>query len=288
MILVTGATGGLGKATIEALINKIQATEIIAMARDLDKAKDLTNKGVQVRQGDYLDYSSLVSAFTGMDTVVLISAPAFTEREIQHRNAIKAAKETGVKHLIYTGIQTRKDSTWIIPMVTESDNDTLTALKESGLSYTYVRNTIYADAVDFLLGPDVLEAGISFPSGDGRLTYATRSELGEALAVLAVHGGYTNQEITLTNSESWSSTDISKMLTDISGQDVPFLNGNRAAYIAHLESKGLPNKYADFGADWAEAKQAGEFEVVDPTLEKLLGRKPTTLKTYLETIYQTK
>lgn len=285
MILVTGSTGGLGKATIDALLKKIPASEIIALARDVDKASDLSDKGVEVRQGDYLDYDALVKAFEGVEKLVLISAPTFTDREAQHFNAIRAAKAAGVKHLYYTGMQTKKNSDWIIPMATESDSNTVAAIKESGITYTYVRNTVYADSLGFLLGTDVLTAGVSFPSGEGRITYATRTDLGEGLANLVIAGGYDNQEVTLSNTESWSSEDIAAILSEIKGAPVPFHNGTREVYVAHLESIGFPFKYADFGADWAEAKKAGEFENVDPTLKNLLGRTPTTLRDYLKTAY---
>jgi NAD(P)H dehydrogenase (quinone) len=277
MILVTGATGGLGKATINALSGIVPVNEIVGLARDLTKAAELTDKGIEVRQGDYLDYDSLLDAFKGIDKVVLISAPVFTHRETQHRNVINAAKATGVKYIIYTGIQTNPGSNWVVPMVTESDADTMQALKASGITYTYVRNTIYADVLGFLLGADVLEAGVSFPSGEGRLAYATRRDLGEGLARLVTAGGYDNQEITFSNSESWSSADIATILSEVSGKTVPFLNSNKADYVAHQQELGIPAMYADFASDWAAATKAGEFEQPDPTLEKLLGRKPTSI-----------
>lgn len=284
MILVTGATGGLGKATINALLNKIPADQIVGLARDLNKAQHLVRDGVEVRQGDYLDDDSLVKAFTGIDQLVLISAPTFTDREKQHRNVIKAAVAAGVKHLYYTGIQARKNSQWIIPMATESDKDAEEVIKKSGLTYTYVRNTVYADTLGFLLGANVLKAGVSFPSGDGRIAYATKADLGEGLASLVIGGGYDNQEITLSNTESWSSADIAALLSQISGQEVPFLKRTRSEYVSYLESTGLPFMYADFAADWAEAKREGEFSETDPSLEKLLGRKPTSLGDYLKTV----
>lgn len=285
MILVTGVTGGLGKATIDALINKIPAGEVIGLARDLTKAQELIDKGIEVRQGDYLDYQSLVNAFTGIEKLVLISAPTFTDREDQHRNAIKAAVVAGVKHIYFTGMQTRKDSQWVIPMATISDKDTEEVLKASGLKYTYVRNTVYADTLGFLLGSDVLESGVRFPSGEGRIAYATKSDLGEGLASLVINGGYENQEITLANTESWSSSDIAELLSQVSGKEVVFVNSSRSEYVSHLESTGLPFMYADFAADWADAKREGEFAETGLNLEKLLGRKPTSLGDYLKTAY---
>jgi len=176
----------------------------------------------------------------------------------------------------------------VIPMATESDKDTEQVLKASGLSYTYVRNTVYADTLGFLLGPDVLNSGVTFPSGEGRIAYATKADLGEGLASLVINGGFENQEITLSNTESWSSGDIAELLSQISGKKVPFLNSTRSEYVSHMEGTGLPFIYADFAADWAEAKKEGEFAETGKSLENLLGRKPTTLIDYLKTAYQSK
>jgi NAD(P)H dehydrogenase (quinone) len=101
MILVTGATGQLGNATIQSLLNKgVPAGEIIALARDENKAADLKNKGVQVKIGQYNDCDSLKAALQGVDELLLVSSNEMVDRLVQHKNVINADKENCVKHIV--------------------------------------------------------------------------------------------------------------------------------------------------------------------------------------------
>lgn len=282
MILVTGATGGLGKATIEALLRKVSPTQIAGMARDVDKASALTERGVVVRQGDYFSYESMVQAFTGVKTLVLVSAPTFSDRETQHHNAIKAAKDAGVSHVIFTSIQRKENSRWIIPMVTESDKDAEQKLKESGLDYTIVLNNIYTDVLDFFIGDPTRISKIEFPAGDGKISFVTRVDFGEALANIATQQGHKNKTYTLSNSEALSFAQIAAMISELRGQNVEYVNVSREAYIDAKVALGFPRPVAAFAADWADAVRVGELGEVHLTAEQILGRKPATLKEYLK------
>jgi NAD(P)H dehydrogenase (quinone) len=286
MILVTGATGGLGKTTIDKLVELVNPNEITALVRDESKAQDLISKGVHIAIGDYLNYDSLVSAFKGIDTLVLIGAPTFTDRETQHRNAINAAVASGVKRVIFIGIQRKEGSKWVIPMVTESDLDAEKALKESGLSYTIVLNNIYSDVLDFLLGDNPAHmSAVEFPAGDGKICFTTRKDFGAGLALLATQEGHENKTYTFTNSESLSFQQIADIISELSGKIVPYHNIDRAAYVSKLAGKGIPEFVADFAADWADAVRVGELGEVYPTLTELLGQRPTSLKDYLKENY---
>jgi NAD(P)H dehydrogenase (quinone) len=283
MILVTGATGGLGKTTIDKLVELVNPSKITAMIRDESKGRDLIDKGVHLVIGDYMNYDSLVSAFKGVDTVILISAPTFTDRDTQQRNAIKAAIASGVKRVIYTGIQRKEGSNYVIPMVTESDLDTEKALKESGLSYTIVLNNIYADVLDFLLGENPAQlSAVEFPAGNGRISFTTRKDLGAGLALLAVQEGHENKTYTFTNSESLTFSQIADIISELSGKTIKYEDVDRAAYVSKLAGNGLPEVVADFAAEWADAVREGELGEVYPILTELLGKYPTSLKDYLK------
>lgn len=286
MILVTGATGGLGRATIDSLVKKIPAKEIIALVRDSEKAADLIEKGVVIKEGDYLDYNSLVAAFQGVEKVILISAPTFTDRITQQTNVINAAKEAGVSHLIYTGIQRKKDDSWIVPMVTESDKITEQLLIESGVDYTIVLNNIYADVIPFFIGNPATISEVKYPSGDAKISFVAREDFGEALANLVIQSGHENKIYTLSNSESWSFADIAAILTEISGRKIDFINVSREEYINLKEKEGYPKPVAEFAVEWANAALAGELDEVNPALEILLGRKPSSLKDFLKRYFQ--
>lgn len=112
MIAVTGATGQLGRLVINVLLKKVPAHDIIAAVRSPDKAKDLMALGVQVRQADYNQPTTLDSAFKGVDKLLLISSSEVGQRVAQHTAVINAAKRAGVKLLAYTSLLHADKSLW--------------------------------------------------------------------------------------------------------------------------------------------------------------------------------
>jgi NAD(P)H dehydrogenase (quinone) len=283
MILVTGATGGLGHQTIDVLLTTTPATEIAALVRDVSKATDLVNRGVDVRQADYLDYPALVQAFRGVDKVLLVSAVAFTDRVRQHRNVIDAAKQAGVKHLFYTSIQ--RSTNFVMPQVTESDLATEAYLKASGLTYTILKNGYYFEGLGYLIGSEVPDTEIRFPAGDGKIAFVKRTELAAATAALLTSEGHDNQEYTLTGSEAYSFHDIARELSALAGRPIVYQSSELAPYIAQKVAAGFPDFVANFLAQWGAATQHGMLAGTDDTVERLLGRKPTSLREYLKTTY---
>ncbi|MBT1705773.1 SDR family oxidoreductase [Chryseosolibacter indicus] len=283
MILVTGATGGLGHETIEFLLTTTPAKEIGALVRDVSKAKDLVMRGVDVRQADYFDYSALVQAFRGFDKVLLVSAVAFTDRLRQHQNVIDAAKEAGVKHLFYTSIQRSTD--FVLQEVTESDLATEAYLKASGLVYTILKNGYYFEGLKYIIGSEVPDAEIRFPAGEGKIAFVRRTELAAATAALLVSEGHENKEYTLTGAEAYSFYDVARELSELAGRPITFKSSELAPYVAEKVAAGFPEVVANFFAQWGAATQHGMLAEAHDTVERLLGRKPTSLREYLKTTY---
>ena len=283
MILVTGATGGLGHETIDCLLTTTPAAEIAALVRDVRKATDLVQRGVAVRQADYFDYPALVQAFQGIEKVLLVSAVAFTDRVRQHRNVIDAAKEAGVKHLFYTSIQ--RSSDFVMPEVTESDLATEAYLKASGLVYTILKNGYYFEGLGYLIGREVPEAEIRFPAGEGKVAFVKRTELAAATAALLTSAGHDNQEYALTGSAAYSFHDVAQELSALAGRPITYHSSELAPYIAQQVAAGFPEPVANFFAQWGAAAQHGLLAGTDDTVARLLGRQPTSLREYLKTAY---
>ncbi|CAM4387271.1 NAD(P)H dehydrogenase (quinone) [Pedobacter westerhofensis] len=232
MILITGSTGALGAETIKALLRIIPSEQIVALARNPEKAQELVDAGITVRQGDYSDYNSLLAAFAGIDKLLMISSPAFSDQSFE-ANTILAAKNAGIKYVLYTGIQGKKESGWVIPGVTEREVNMEKLLAASGLSYTIALNALYIDVIPFLLGPGVIEKGVLFPSGDGAAAVASRSDLGEALAKIITADHKYPLQVTLANSQSWSRQDIARILSEITGKDIPVVDLPVDEYVAY-------------------------------------------------------
>jgi NAD(P)H dehydrogenase (quinone) len=283
MILITGSTGHLGKATIDFLLKKIPADKIAALARDEKKAADLKAKGLDVRIGDYSNYSSLVAAFKEVDKLFFVSGNDVAVRQKQHETVVKAAKEAEVKHIIYTSFARRNESgTNPLGVVATSHIETDKLIKASGIPYTIMLNSLYADVLPMFFGDKVLETGIFLPAGDGKVPYTTRLDIAEAAANLLTTEGHENKEYIIANTENYSLQDAAGILSELSGQSVSYTSPTAEVYTDTLSKAGVPVEYIGMFASFSEAIKQGEFKTSTTDLEKLLGRKPVTLKNYFK------
>ena len=280
-ILVTGATGKIGRMTLNHLLNRVPANDIAGLARDPVKAADLTAKGVEIRQGDYLDYDGLVRAFEGIEKVMLVSATAFTDRNTQHENVINAAREAHVQHIVFMPIIRKAGSDFILPQVTEEDRFVEEKLKSSGLTYTLVRHPPFLDNVELYVGGNALETGVHAPAGAGKAAYACRDDLAEAHAVVLSQSGHENKSYSLYGGPAASFQDVAQILTEITGKPVPYNMVSDQDYIAQLMAAGLPEPAAGFVLLWVHGVNTGEWDGQTGDLEKLLGRKPVTPAEFL-------
>jgi len=287
MILITGATGSLGKATINFLLEKgYQAQNIIALVRDEAKASDLKAQGVTVKIGDYDNYDSLLSAMAGVEKVLLVSGSDVVKRGAQHESVVKAAQEAGAKHILYTSFQRKNESdSSPIAFVAKSHIDTENIVKDSGIAYTILRNNIYLDMLPVFLGEKVIETGVFFPAGETKSAFASRSDMAEAIANILMGSGHENKEYDLSNTESVSFQDIADSLGSLTGKSVNYFSPDKETYHQALANAGVPAEYIGMFAGFAEAMKQGEFTETSTDLEKLLGRKPITAKEFLATVY---
>ena len=282
-ILVTGITGTIGKSTVKHLLKKgVPASKIIGFCRNKERSAELIAQGIEVRLGDYSDYDSLLSAFKGVDKVMLTSAVAFTDRATQHNNVITAARQTGVKHVLYMAIMRKEGSGRIMPEITESDLLTEELLRSSGLDHTIVYHPPFTDVLSIYYDSNPYKNGINVPAGNGKMAPATRDELAEAHAIILSTPGHENKIYSLGGSDLVSFADIAKILTEIKGQPVAFTTTTAQEYIDAKVAQGLPRNVAEFITGWAVAVGEGEFEYQSGDLERLLGRKTKTFREYIE------
>lgn len=287
MILVTGSTGQFGKAAIDFLAKKLPANQIAAMARDEGKAAGLKAKGIDVRIGDYTDYQSMVRAFKGVEKLLLVSSSDMQDRGSHHIAAIDAAKESGVQHIVYTGAGMKDMLNSAISFISESHARTIEHIKNSGITYTLLNNNLYADVLPMFIGEKAPETGIFYPAGNGRVPFATRMDMAEAAANVLSTEGHENREYLISSDTTHSFEDISNIFSDLSGKRVQYTSPSKEVYVEQIVKTGVPEMYAGFFAAFAEAIKQNEFDIPDSTLERLLGRKPTSLKEYLQSVYFT-
>ena len=199
MILVTGATGQFGGKAIDHLLKiGIEPSQISALVRDAAKSKGLQEKGIEIRTGDYANYGSLVGAFEGIDKLLLVSSndrQAVENRTAHHLNVIKAAKEAGVKHIVYTSFVRKPGfENSAIAAFQNSHVESEAYLMNSGMDYTILQNGIYLEMIPIFAGEKVAEKGtIVFPAQTGRASYVLREELAEAAAHILATDGHQNK-----------------------------------------------------------------------------------------------
>ncbi len=283
-ILITGATGHLGKGTIEFLLQKgVNANQIVALARDENKAKPLAEKGVEVRIGSFDDLASLEKATQGIEKVLLISG-LDQNRLQQHKNVVDASKKAGVKHIAYTGVSMKDVSTSFNPIMADHFQ-TENYIKENGFVYTFLRNNLYSDIVPMFAGEKVLETGILLPAGKGKVPFVLRNDLAEATANVLAQSGHENKTYELTGGDLHSFADIANILSELSGKNISYVDVDEKTFPDTLKQAGVPEVVVFILTAFSADIKNGQFEIEANDLEKLLGRKPTSLKELLKSVY---
>lgn len=255
-ILVTGASGHLGRMTLQHLLKRRPATELVGLARDPEKAADLAARGIEIRTGDYFDYDSLTRAFAGVEKVLLVPTHAFTDRNTQHANVIAAAEEVGVKHLVYTPIIRKAGSEFELPQVTEPDTFTMKTLEASGLRSTILGHPPYIENFQFYIGDSAFESGVRVPAGDGKVASASREDLAEAQAVVLTDPGHEGKTYALHGAPAVSFSDVAQILSERRGTAVHYVPLSDEEYLEHMVAGGLPRPAAEFALSWIHALNA--------------------------------
>ena len=283
-ILVTGATGNLGSSVIETLLKNIPAQNISALVREEEKILEIKAKGINVFQGDYDNVPALESAMANVDTVLLISAGDQGNRMQQHRNVIDAAKKSGVENIAYTSRAMRNRET-LAHRLMEEHFLTEDYIKKSGLNYTIFRNTLYMDVLPLFVGKKVFETGIFQPAGDGKVAFALRKEMGEAMANVLSNEDCKNKTYKFTNNEAYSFYDIAKELTTLSGKKVKYHPVDISTFQERMRPTGIPESMLQKVVEFNTDIKNGQEDEITNDLENKLGRKPTTLKEGLKILF---
>jgi NAD(P)H dehydrogenase (quinone) len=269
-IVVTGATGHLGRLIVESLLNRgVPAAEIVAVGRNVEKIADL---GVTVRRADYDDAESLKKAFAGARTLMFVSASEPGRRVSQHRNVIAAAQDAGIGLVVYTSAPKADDTT--LGLAAEH-RATEVALAESGLPWVVLRNGWYVENYTSQI-PGYLEHGIAGAAGDGRIAAATRADLAEAAAVVLTTAGHAGKVYAL-GGEPFTMSELAALLSRETGRTVTYTDLPEQEYAKVLAGAGLPEVYANLLADSDRAASEGALDIPRTDLEALLGRPVTPL-----------
>lgn len=274
MIVVTGASGQLGRLVIHSLLGKLPAAQIVAAVRQPERAADLAALGVQVRRADYTQPATLDAAFSGAEKVLLISSSEVGQRTAQHRNVIDAARRAGVALLAYTSLLHAARS----PLGLAAEHQaTERLLKESGLPVVLLRNGWYTENYLASIPPALQHGAFIGSAGDGRIASAARADYAEAAAAVLTLADQAGKVYELAGDESYTLAEFAAELSRQAGKTIPYVNLPEAEYKAALVGAGLPEPLAGLLADSDAGAAQGALFDEQRQLSRLIGRPTATL-----------
>ena len=270
-IAISGASGQLGHLVLNALEGRINAGNIVALARTASK---VAVKGIETREFDYTRIETLAPGLTGVETLVLISSNEIGQRVTQHRNVITAAKAAGVRTILYTSVLHADTS---VLSLADEHRATEADLRLSGLSFTILRNGWYTENYTGSVGAALKGGAFIGSAGDGRISSAARADYAQALAVVATGPGHVGKVYELAGDDAWTLSDLAAEISRQTGKDIPYCNLTESDYAKALIGAGLPDGLAHAIAGWDIAASQGALFDDGRQLSALIGRPPTSL-----------
>lgn len=275
MIVITGASGQLGRLVIQNLLKTVAPADIIAAVRSPEKASDLAALGVHVRKADYNEPATLQHAFQGAMRVLLISSSEVGARAAQHDAVIAAAKHAGVKLLAYTSLLHADRSA--LALASEHQH-TEAAIRACGLRYAMLRNGWYSENYAAGIPGAIANGALIGSAGDGRIASATRADYAAAAAAVMVGEAAGNQVYELAGDTSYTLAELAAEIGHRSGKELPYFNMSEADYKAALIKAGVPAAFAALLADSDVGAAAGGLFDDSHRLSQLIGRATTPMK----------
>ncbi|WP_320033824.1 SDR family oxidoreductase [Halarcobacter sp.] len=276
--LVTGGAGKLSSKVIEALLNdlKVNPSDLVTTTRDVSKLSDLANKGVEVRQADFQDVNSLKEAFKDVENLLLISIDQIGKRKEYHTNAINAAQEVGVKHLVYTSMPHPETSPIGFAYEHEATEE---ALKNSTIAnWTILRNNWYFENYIEFYGDTFKTQKWLSAVANGKVAQLSRVDLAYAAASALVKAKDEKSVYTLSGQESLTVDESAAIFNEVLGKNIEVIHVDNKTYKEQLLSFGVPSEIVDMLAGFEEHNRTNLSDFTSEDFEKLTGKKPLTLK----------
>ncbi|HWI29858.1 MAG TPA: NmrA family NAD(P)-binding protein [Microbacterium sp.] len=274
-ILITGATGRLGRLVIDSLLARgAEPRSIVAGARDASKAADLAARGIRVVPFDYDDAAVVKSALEDIDTVLLISSSEVGKRAAQHQVVIDAAAVAGVQKFVYTSAP--KATTTDLVLAPEH-KATEEAIAAAGLPAVILRNNWYTENY----APDLARAAetgvVAASAGDGRVASASRADYADAAAAVLLADGHIGEVYELGGDVAWDFEDLAAAMAEVTGRPVEYVALSSDDHAAALAGAGLDAGTAGFVTALDAGIRGGALADTDGTLSRLIGRPTTPL-----------
>ncbi len=284
-LLVTGASGHLGQRVIAHLLEtlKVPASRIVAATRKPESLETLAAKGVSVRKADFEDPASLPAAFAGATRMLLISTDALDRpgrRLAQHQNAIRAAAQAGIRHVVYTSMPLPENS----PLLFAPDHlGTEQALAASGLSWTILRNCWFMENL-FMNVPAAAASGKwHSAAGEGQVAYISREDCARAAAAALASSDTRKATYTLTGSEALTTGELARLFSDALGKAIAVVEVPVEGLIQGMMAAiGMPRPLAEVMASFDTNTKAGRVAEISGDFQELTGAAPQKFGDWLK------
>ena len=272
---MTGASGHLGRRVAEHLLERIDPSQLVLVTRTPDLLVEYVERGAVVRYADFDEPATLVEAFYGAKRALLISALDFERRSAQHRAAIEAAKASGVRHVIYTSIPEPEGNP---AAAAPSHLATEVAARDSGLAWTFLRNSLYADFQVPVVAQAIASGQLVTSAGEGRVAYVARDDCAAVAVAVLTQGDHEGKTYDITGPEAIGPKDIAALAAELGGRPVEVVSVDDDALVAGMLEAGVPDAAARIGLSFVVAAREGFLERVTSAVEDLTGKAPTSLR----------
>lgn len=275
-IVVTGATGQLGRLVIPELQRIAPQARVIGLVRDQAKAQDLSDRGVELRVADYNDAAAVTAALAGADKVLLISSSEIGQRMTQHRNVVDAARANGVKLLAYTSILHANRNPMSLAAEHRTTEDYIQA---AGVPFALLRNGWYTENYTMNLAPVVQHEVLLGAAREGRISAAARADFAAAAAVVLADAAekHIGKVYELAGDSAFTLAQYAAEIARRSGRLIVYRDLSATDYKAALIQAGVPEMFAAIFAE-SDAHAATDILFEDNhALSRLIGRPTTPL-----------
>ncbi|GAB2505587.1 SDR family oxidoreductase [Nocardiopsis aegyptia] len=282
-VVITGATGQLGRLVVEdLLVGGLPADQITATGRDTAKLADLSARGVSTARADFEDPASLKAAFRGADILLLVSSSEVGKRVDQHRNAVEAAEDAGVGHIVYTSVLGATESSLVLAPEHKATEEIILA---SGLTHTLLRNGWYSENYEQQLHQARETGTLLTSAGAGRVASASRPDYAAAAAaVLRDPAAHADAVYELSGDTAWTFDELAAAMAQALGREVALTNVTPEEHEAVLTGAGLDEGTARFVVGLDTGTREGELSSTTGELSRLIGRPTTPLVETLTTL----
>jgi NAD(P)H dehydrogenase (quinone) len=274
MILVTGATGKLGRLVINELLEKVPASQVIVAVRNPEKAAELAARGVQVRKADYSQPETLGPAFKGAEKVLLISSSEVGQRAPQHKAVVEVVRKAGVRLLVYTSLLHADRSRMGLAAEHKATEE---AIRASGLPYVFLRNGWYMENYTENLGPALAHGALVGSAGEGRIAAATRADYAAAAVAVLTGSGHENKVYELAGDKPFTMAELAAEVSRQAGRTIAYNDLPPEQYQGVLQGAGVPGPFAAVLVDSDVGASRGELNDSSGDLRRLIGRPTTPL-----------